>query len=114
MAARVIVECPNHGGAFDCTPFCGLCYGEQEFPESVWKRNYGPDTFTCGDGWHECDDDDEHEHVTYLMFYSPDGDDDDALDNAPGRIWSLTGNIITAGRDDNADWLFITTEPTNH
>jgi len=23
-------ECPNHAGAFDCTPFCPLCQGEQE------------------------------------------------------------------------------------
>jgi hypothetical protein len=23
-------ECPNHGGSFDCTPFCNLCGGEQE------------------------------------------------------------------------------------
>lgn len=23
-------ECPEHGGAFDCTPFCPTCYGEQE------------------------------------------------------------------------------------
>lgn len=24
------MECPNHSGAFDCTPFCNVCYGEQE------------------------------------------------------------------------------------
>lgn len=24
------IECPNHDGAFDCTPFCRLCEGEQE------------------------------------------------------------------------------------
>jgi hypothetical protein len=29
------IECPNHGGAFDCTPFCHLCEGEQEIRESV-------------------------------------------------------------------------------
>ena len=23
-------ECPNHGGAFDCTPFCNVCEGNQE------------------------------------------------------------------------------------
>lgn len=22
--------CPNHEGAYDCTPFCGICAGEQE------------------------------------------------------------------------------------
>jgi len=25
------VECPNHGGNFDCTPFCRICEGEQEY-----------------------------------------------------------------------------------
>jgi hypothetical protein len=28
-----IIECPNHGGAFDCTPFCKICAGNQEFRE---------------------------------------------------------------------------------
>jgi hypothetical protein len=26
-----MIECPNHGGAFDCTPFCEICTGEQEY-----------------------------------------------------------------------------------
>jgi len=30
MLAKAPVECPNHGGAFDCTPFCPLCEGAQE------------------------------------------------------------------------------------
>lgn len=25
------IECPNHQGSFDCTPFCPLCEGEQEY-----------------------------------------------------------------------------------
>ena len=28
-----MIECPNHEGNFDCTPFCNLCEGEQEFIE---------------------------------------------------------------------------------
>jgi hypothetical protein len=24
-------ECPNHNGSFDCTPFCRICEGEQEY-----------------------------------------------------------------------------------
>jgi hypothetical protein len=24
-------ECPEHEGAFDCTPFCRICKGEQEY-----------------------------------------------------------------------------------
>lgn len=25
-----MIQCPNHAGAFDCSPFCKLCAGEQE------------------------------------------------------------------------------------
>ena len=25
-----MIECPNHKGAFDCSPFCELCQGSQE------------------------------------------------------------------------------------
>lgn len=27
----VLEQCPRHGGAFDCTPFCELCEGKQEY-----------------------------------------------------------------------------------
>ena len=26
-----MIPCPNHGGAYDCTPFCSICGGEQEY-----------------------------------------------------------------------------------
>lgn len=25
-----IIPCPRHAGAYDCTPFCGVCHGTQE------------------------------------------------------------------------------------
>lgn len=28
---KTITECPNHGGSFDCTPFCHICEGNQEY-----------------------------------------------------------------------------------
>ena len=28
---KTMTECPNHGGAFDCTPFCHICEGSQEY-----------------------------------------------------------------------------------
>lgn len=28
-----MIECPNHGGNFDCTPFCKVCEGNQEYKE---------------------------------------------------------------------------------
>ena len=30
-----VITCPNHGGAFDCTPFCEKCEGAQEVEVSV-------------------------------------------------------------------------------
>lgn len=30
------IECPNHEGSFDCTPFCPLCEGDQEY--EVWNK----------------------------------------------------------------------------
>jgi hypothetical protein len=47
------------------------------------------------------------------MFYFANGDDDDAIAAAPGRVWSLMDYAITPGRDAAAEWLFITEIPTN-
>ena len=27
----MIKDCPQHEGAYDCTPFCRICEGEQEY-----------------------------------------------------------------------------------
>ena len=35
MTGPEMVECPEHGGAFDCTPFCARCEGAQEVPAFV-------------------------------------------------------------------------------
>lgn len=36
-----MIDCPNHEGAYDCTPFCPTCHGEQEIEEDQveWKPN---------------------------------------------------------------------------
>jgi hypothetical protein len=26
-----MIPCPNHDGAYDCTPFCPVCEGNQEY-----------------------------------------------------------------------------------
>lgn len=31
MSKLEMVECPEHGGGFDCTPFCKTCEGEQGY-----------------------------------------------------------------------------------
>jgi hypothetical protein len=39
MVRHLLDECPNHAGAFDCTPFCPLCLGEQEIEkELTWSE----------------------------------------------------------------------------
>ena len=32
---KKMIECPAHEGSFDCTPFCPICEGNQEYEE--WK-----------------------------------------------------------------------------
>jgi hypothetical protein len=45
-----MIECPRHGGAFDCTPFCPICEGEQEYPKREGPARNLPDYFMT-DGW---------------------------------------------------------------
>lgn len=32
------IECPNHEGQFDCTPFCALCEGNQDYLADAFIR----------------------------------------------------------------------------
>ena len=31
VGSVIIIPCPNHEGNWDCTPFCKICEGEQEY-----------------------------------------------------------------------------------
>lgn len=48
----MIIECPRHEGSFDCTPFCDICQGRQEYktegrnPETN-KRHTGEQSKIC-------------------------------------------------------------------
>lgn len=33
-------DCPNHEGAFDCTPFCSICEGNQEYEPETQESYY--------------------------------------------------------------------------
>lgn len=49
------IICPNHHGAYDCTPFCRLCEGNQEYTpvvevEKKVKTRYGIE-INDGGGW---------------------------------------------------------------
>lgn len=32
------IPCPNHAGAFDCNPFCPLCFGKQEMETNMNEK----------------------------------------------------------------------------
>ena len=42
----MIKDCPQHEGAYDCTPFCRICEGEQEYESTGYLpcQNFG----NCG------------------------------------------------------------------
>jgi hypothetical protein len=45
-----MIECPNHGGNFDCTPFCERCGGEQEFEVHLYFNGHPfPEILLCKD-----------------------------------------------------------------
>jgi hypothetical protein len=31
MSKQEMIDCPNHEGGYDCTPFCRICEGEQGY-----------------------------------------------------------------------------------
>jgi hypothetical protein len=35
MEIVLTIPCPEHEGNFDCTPFCDVCAGEQEYEKKV-------------------------------------------------------------------------------
>lgn len=58
MTERVMTECPEHGGNFDCTPFCPVCAGEQEVALPLPAHRfigtadpYVSECLTCGGIW---------------------------------------------------------------
>ena len=38
------IECPNHEGGFDCSPFCNVCEGDQEYEWTPFRM-----CIYCGD-----------------------------------------------------------------
>ena len=53
MTNKIIKECPNHEGAFDCTPFCRICEGEQEYEYNGFLPCTGCGIALDEDIWHE-------------------------------------------------------------
>lgn len=51
----MILVCPEHGGGFDCNPFCSICEGEQEFSLNDFMQN------AKGIGWDTC-------HKIYVLM----------------------------------------------
>jgi hypothetical protein len=41
---KTMVDCPRHEGAYDCTPFCDVCEGEQVYEYTATRPCEG-----CGE-----------------------------------------------------------------
>jgi hypothetical protein len=53
---KTIKLCPEHEGAFDCTPFCRICEGNQEYESDGYLpcNRFGQcATYVEEDVWHE-------------------------------------------------------------
>jgi hypothetical protein len=50
---KTMVDCPRHEGAYDCTPFCGVCEGEQVYEYTATRPCEGCGTPVEHDVWFE-------------------------------------------------------------
>lgn len=48
-----MIECPKHEGAFDCTPFCEVCGGEQEVAVDLEKSRAFWAKVAKENGWYQ-------------------------------------------------------------
>jgi hypothetical protein len=53
MSTGTFIECPNHQGSFDCTPFCEVCEGEQAYNPADTLQCVNPECWeeVCKDVW---------------------------------------------------------------
>jgi len=49
----LMTDCPRHEGAFDCTPFCEVCEGEQRYEWTPFRRCVKCPTEVAHDVWFE-------------------------------------------------------------
>lgn len=60
------IDCPNHAGAYDCTPFCRVCEGNQGYCPECDPINYQTCNCECGCdvplSWGTCIDCGEGDH----------------------------------------------------
>jgi hypothetical protein len=50
---KTMVDCPRHEGAYDCTPFCSVCEGEQVYEYTATRPCEGCGTSVEHDVWFE-------------------------------------------------------------
>jgi hypothetical protein len=50
---KLMADCPRHDGSYDCTPFCGVCQGEQEYEWTPFRRCVTCPTEVEHDVWFE-------------------------------------------------------------
>ena len=51
--SKEMIECPRHEGSFDCTPFCDVCEGNQEYQYTETRPCYYDQTPVDHDTWFE-------------------------------------------------------------
>lgn len=50
---KTMMVCPRHEGNFDCTPFCNVCEGNQEYEYSVYRNCRDCSALVGHDTWFE-------------------------------------------------------------
>lgn len=43
MTTKTMIACPRHEGSYDCTPFCDVCEGNQEYNDNETRTCIVPD-----------------------------------------------------------------------
>ena len=76
-----LIDCPRHEGAYDCTPFCDVCEGEQQYEYTVtrgciycgipvdhdiWFEELGM-CLDCSNAYWSHDDEDEKKGGVYVQ-----------------------------------------------
>ena len=53
MIIGMMKVCPRHEGSYDCTPFCDVCEGNQEYEYTIYRNCVVCSTNVDHDTWFE-------------------------------------------------------------
>lgn len=95
-AMNTPIECPNHNGAFDCTPFCRLCEGNQE--TTLDEMLYQTDSVSY-DGCHKIYLNMDKQQTEKMISYGY----DKTISDTPEAM----KNVVAQWYDDSCSLRFI-------